>query len=618
MRSTIRAAAIGAVTLGLSANANGQATATPPAQPVPSAAVLRDFDAYVPAAMRLWKVPGIAIAVVRNDTIVFAKGYGVRTIGRPEAVDERTMFAIGSASKAFTAAAIGMLVDDGKVRWEDPATRYLPGFQLYDPYVTREITVRDLLSHRSGLERGDLMWYGTAYDREDVLRRVRYLKPRWSLRSTFGYQNIMYVAAGEVTARITGGTWDDAIRTRIFTPLGMTASITSVLPLQSLPNVATPHGETDDTVRAISYRNIDNVGAAGSINSHVMDMAQWVRLQLNNGNFEGKQLLSTATAAEVHTPQTIIRREGIWGLLHPESHFLSYGLGWFLADYKGRKLVHHGGNIDGMSALVAMLPEEKTGMVILTNMGGTSLTYALMYRLFDGYLGAPARDWSRDLRTSLDGFLAQGKAAERKRDEQRVKGTRPSLPLTQYAATYSDSMYGDAHVQVEKNALVVRYGEAFTGDLEHWHYDTFRARWRDRQLGKAFITFSVGADGKPRELQFEGLTDFVRVPERPDTVAKIAISEAELAKYVGTFESQSPPVTINVQIIGGSLKAVMEGQPLYTLVPMTETRFQVTGPPSMPAGFYLDYRMNGNKVVSVTLVQPDPQPSLTFLPRPGQ
>ncbi len=619
MRISTWAAPALAAALGWSANAAGQATATPPARPVDQAAVLREFDAYIPGAMRQWDVPGVAIAVVRNDTVVLAKGYGTRTLGKSEPVTERTIFAIGSASKAFTAAAVATLVDEGKLRWDDPATQYLPGFQLYDPYVTRELTVRDLLTHRSGLTRGDMVWYaGVASDRAEVLRRVRYLKPTWGLRSTFGYQNLMYVAAGEVAARITGKSWDDVIRERIFAPLRMTASVTSTTLLKNLPDVATPHTEIDDTVRAISYRNIDNVGAAGSINSNAVDMAQWLRLQLGNGKFAGKQILSTGAAAEAHTPQTLIRREGFWGLLHPESHFLSYGLGWFLADYKGRKLVHHGGNIDGMSALVAMLPEEKTGVVILTNMNGTSLTYALMYRLFDGYLGASPRDWSGQLRKAIDALQAQGKAAEQKREAQRVKGTRPSLAVAKYAGTYSDSLYGDVKVQHENNRLVVKYGSAFRGSLEHWHYDTFRARWQDPQLGRTFVTFAVGPEGKTREMQIENVADFKRAPERADSAPTLAMSEAGMAKYAGTFESKSPPLTVDVQIIGGSLKATVPGQPLYTLVPLSPTRFQLSGPPGMPGGYYLTYKMQGDKVTSMTLVQPDPRPPLTFAPKVGQ
>lgn len=612
------AAPIAAIVLAWSAPAGAQATATPPARAVPAPAVLRDFDAYVPGAMRQWDVPGVAIAVVRDDSVIFAKGYGVRTVGDDAPVSAATLFAIGSSSKAFTAAAIAMLVDEGKVQWNDRATQHLPGFELHDPYVTREITVRDLLTHRSGLTRGDMVWYGTGYDRAEILRRVRHLEPTWSLRSRFGYQNIMYLAAGEVAARAAGEPWDDVVRDRIFSPLGMTSSLTSVVPLAGLADVATPHEEIDDTVRAIAYRNIDNVGPAGSINSNVLDMSRWLRLQLGGGQFEGRQLVSAASAAEMLTPQTIVRREGFWGRIHPESHFLSYGLGWFLADYKGRKLVHHGGNIDGMSALVAMLPEEKTGVVILTNMGGTSLTYALMYRLFDGFLGAPPRDWSAELRASVEALEAQGEAAAKKREAQRAQGTRPSLPLAQYAGVYLDSMYGAATVQLEKERLVVRFGEAFAGDLEHWHYDTFRARWRDPSLGRAFVTFALGPAGKPRTIEIENVAEFARAPEPADSAPKIAMSEAELAKYAGSFTSEAPPLSVTVQLIGGSLKATIEGQPLYTLVPLSPTRFQLTGPSGMPGGYYLDYKLRGERVTSVVLVQPDPQPSLTFAPKRGR
>ena len=358
-------------------------------------APLNGFDDYVNKALREWEVPGLAIAIVKDDRIVLAKGYGVRKLGDPTPVNERTLFAIGSSSKAFTAAAIAMLVDEGKVKWDDPVTKYLPGFELYDPYVTRELTVRDLLSHRSGLERGDLLWYGSEYDRDEILRRTRYLKPTWSLRSTFGYQNLMFLAAGQLIAKVSGKSWDEFIRQRIFVPLSMTASNTSIKDFKNCDNVSSPHGKFEDKIEAIPWRNIDNIAPAGSINSSVVDMAQWVRLQLAQGEYQKQRLLSSGAAKEMQTSQTVIRAEPPFSLFYPEAHFLNYGLGWFLHDYKGRKVVEHGGAIDGMRAQVAMLPEEKLGLVILTNMDGTILPLALMFRIFDAYLGAPQRDWSR-------------------------------------------------------------------------------------------------------------------------------------------------------------------------------------------------------------------------------
>lgn len=480
------------------------------AQPAP----LAGFDDYVNKAIKEWEVPGVAIAVVKDDKIVYAKGYGVRELGKPTPVDERTVFAIGSSSKAFTAATVAMLIDEGKVKWDDPATKYLPGFQLFDPYATRELTVRDLLSHRVGLERGDLLWYASPYDRDEVLRRIRYLRPSSSMRSRFGYQNIMYLAAGEVVSSVTGKEWDDFTRERIFQPLNMTASGTSIKALANSNNVASPHSKFENEVVPIPWRNIDNIAPAGSINSNVVDMAQWVRLHLGNGKYEGKQLISAANVKEMQMPQTIIRLEGSMARLYPEAHFLNYGLGWFLSDYRGRKLVEHGGSIDGMRALVAMLPEENLGVVILTNLSGTILSVPLSYRIFDAYLNAPQRDWSAEMLKSMKALQEQAEAAQKKAEAERVKGTKPSLDLEKYGGVYEDEMYGEARVNFENGKLTLQRGPNFVGDLEHWHYDVFRVTWRDRQMGKGFVSFRLNKEGKVAEMNIESLADFKRAPEK--------------------------------------------------------------------------------------------------------
>ena len=478
------------------------------------------FDAYVGAAMKTWKVPGAAIAIVRNDSMIFAKGYGIREVGKPERVTERTMFAIGSASKAFTAAGVAILVDEKKVRWDAPAAAYLPGFQLYDPYATRELTVRDILSHRSGLARGDMLWYGSELDRDEILRRTRFLQPTWSFRAQFGYQNLMYLAAGQVIARVSDMRWDDFIDQRIFEPLGMTSSTTSISALAGMPDVAKPHAEIDDTVRAIPWRNIDNIAPAGSINSHVIDMAQWVRLQLGKGKFSGKQLIDDELVEEMHTPHTVVRLDGAWKRMNPSAHLMAYGLGWFLNDYEGRLVVHHGGNIDGMSALVALMPGEDIGMVILTNMNGSGLPTVLMRRAFDALLGTPPRDWSAELLRLRDRTLARAKETERKREAERVKGTRPSLPLSAYVGTYADSMYGEAKVRQENGRLVVEFGPSFVGEMEHWHFNTFRTRWRDPSLGRAWVNFTIGSNARVRQMEMENIADFRR-EEKADTTAGI-------------------------------------------------------------------------------------------------
>jgi CubicO group peptidase (beta-lactamase class C family) len=595
-------------------------TALLPMGAAPAAAQQREpypgFDAYVTAALRTWKVPGVAIAIVRNDSVIYAKGYGVRELGKPTSVTPRTTFAIGSASKAFTAAAVAMLVDEGKVRWDDAATRHLPNLQLYDPYATREISIRDLLSHRSGLARGDLVWYGTEFDRDEILRRVRFLQPTWSLRSQFGYQNIMYLAAGQVVARAANTTWDDFVKRRILVPLGMTSSVTSIRPLASMSDVASPHAEIEDTVRAVPWRNIDNIAPAGSINSNVLEMSQWVRLQLGKGKFGGTQLISSAQIEEMHTPHTIIRRDPIFKVLYPESNFFEYGLGWFLQDYRGKKVVHHGGNIDGMSALVTMIPDDHFGMVILTNMNGSALPSVLMYRTFDHHLRAPSRDWSAEIRKSFEALQTQGKETQKKLEAERVSGTKPSLPLRDYAGAYVDSMYGETKVSEQGGKLFITRSPAFEGELEHWHFDTFRSKWRQNLLGKTFVSFRLGPTGKADELAIDmggAPVNFKRRPEMADTTAGVRIADADLPKYLGTFQSTAPPASLTVEKVGEHLKLTVPGQPAYTLVPVTATRFRLTGP-NVPTGFFLDYTLEGGKVRSVTLVQPSPRPSLTLAP----
>jgi CubicO group peptidase (beta-lactamase class C family) len=327
---------------------------------------LNGFDDYVQKAMKEWEVPGVAIAIVKGDQIVLAKGYGVRKIGEPAVVDEHTLFAIGSSSKAFTAASVAILVDQGKLKWDDPVTKYLPGFEMYDPYVTRELTVRDLLTHRSGLQRGDFLWYGSELDRDEIVRRARFIKPSWSLRSTFGYQNIMYLTAGQLVARVSGKTWDEFIQQCIFAPLSMTSSSTSISAFKTADNVASPHAKVDEKVSAIPWRNIDNIAPAGSINSNVLDMAQWVRLQLNQGAIKNERVFSAAAAKEMHASQTIIRFEPPYAMWYPDAHFLNYGMGWFLSDYRGRKVVEHGGAIDGMRAEVAVIPAAGDAKIFVT------------------------------------------------------------------------------------------------------------------------------------------------------------------------------------------------------------------------------------------------------------
>ncbi|MBL8984950.1 MAG: serine hydrolase [Gemmatimonadetes bacterium] len=473
------------------------------------------LDAYLEAAMKAWQVPGMAVAIVRNDSVIYAKGYGVREVGRPERVDERTIFAIGSASKAFTAAAIAMLVDDKKVALDANPSLYLPGFQLYDPYATRELTVRDLLSHRSGLARGELAWYGSGFDRDEIVRRVRFLPPTWSFRSQFGYQNIMYITAGQVVAKVSGRSWDDFVRDRIFTPLGMTASSTSVTAVRGLANVASPHATVNDTVRSVPWRDIDNAGPAGSINSNAVDMAQWVRLQLGRGRYDGKTLISGRQVDEMHQAHTVIRTDSAARAANPDTHLQAYGLGWFLEDYRGRLMVHHGGNVDGFTALVGMIPEEKFGVVVLASQNGSGLPNAVVHRLVDHQLGAPIRDWSADALKRLEAQRARARMAQQRADSGRLAGTKPSLALSAYVGTYADSLYGQVVIKDNGGKLHLSFGPNWKSDLEHYHLESFRARFDTPVLPPVPVTFRIGGSGKVESvlLDMAGTAEFKRVPD---------------------------------------------------------------------------------------------------------
>ena len=481
---------------------------------------LQGLDAYIGQAVADWNVPGLAIAVVKDDEIVLAKGYGVREVGKEEPVDEHTIFAIGSSTKAFAAATVALLVDEGKLSWDDPVTKHLPRFQMYDPWVTRELTVRDTLCHRSGLPEhgGDALYYFFDYDQDEILRRVRYIKPESSFRSEFAYQNLMYIAAGAVVAAISGQNWQDFVTERILDPLGMTESSASITGLAGAVNVATPHMEFGGGSFAIPWRNIDNEAPAGSINSTALDMAQWLRLQLGEGLYEEQQLLSPASVREMHHSQTVVRNAPPSDVLYPDISFLSYGMGWYLFDYAGHKVVRHSGMIDGMTAMVAMMPQENLGVVILTNTSWSILPFALTLTVFDAFLDIPEQDWSSQFlerQKVIQAFLQQSVAAP-----ERMEGTTPSLPLSDYAGTYVNEADGEMKITMEDGKLVVEVEPAgIKADLEYWQYDTFRMAWLN-PIYPGFATFTLDATGKVDEMKVGGgnilNASFERVPETPD------------------------------------------------------------------------------------------------------
>jgi CubicO group peptidase (beta-lactamase class C family) len=480
-----------------------QTTAPPPAAATaPStAAALAGLDAYIETARQAWQTPGLSVAIIKDDKIVYSKGFGVREEGKPGKVDAATVFAIGSATKAFTAAALGMLVDEKKIGWNGAVHDYMPSFEMDDPYVTRHATVRDLLSHRTGVVTNGSLWYGSGFDRNEIIRRMRFQTESIGFRNQFQYQNEMFIVAGEVVAAVTGTSYDKFIASRIFEPLGMRSSYTSITALKGLANVATPHVLVDGRMLPIAYRMIDNVGGAGVINSNAHDMAQWVRLQLGGGTFEGKQLIAPATLAEMHTGQIVPR-----GAASPSFKFSEYGLGWGIQEYRGQKLVAHSGAIDGMQSIVAMIPDRKLGVVVLSNGMRTMLPVAVELRIIDAFLGGPVTDHSAILKKASDDAA---RIAREKTPPPPATVSPPTLSLDRYAGTYSSAMLGDVVITLADGKLMLAR-PVDSAVLDHQDKDQFKALWKSPGQASIFgqtpAGFTFGSAGQITTLDLGGDT----------------------------------------------------------------------------------------------------------------
>jgi CubicO group peptidase (beta-lactamase class C family) len=462
-----------------------------------------DLDAYIVRTMQTYEVPGIAVAIVKDGKVVLQKGYGVRKLGEPAPVDANTLFGIGSNTKAFTAAALATLVDEGKISWDDPVYERLKGFEMYDPYVSKEMRIRDLLCHRSGLGlgEGDLMfWPHTTFTRDDVVYRLRYLKPVTSFRTKFAYNNLMFVTAGQVLAEVSGKSWDDYVRDKIFLPLGMSSTNTSTDLYKPGADWAFPHSKVDGKLQSIRFENLDNAAAAGSINSSVADMSRWVLTQLNRGKIPDSEnrLFSEKSSKEMWSQQSIIGvNEGADDLKALRPRFSGYGMGWFLRDYKGRKLVGHSGGVAGFVTRVAMVPEENLGVVILTNAEEGYAFESILYHILDGYLGGPTEDYTVAFKAVEDKEKKDADETMQKAQQTRAADSKPSLPLEKYAGDFTDPWYGKMTIRPENSGLVLQLlrTEKGTADLQHWQYDTFKAHWRDHTVEDAFVTFALKPDG---------------------------------------------------------------------------------------------------------------------------
>lgn len=467
------------------------------------------FDAYVQQAVQDWDAPGLAIVVVKDDKVVFEKGYGLREVGKSEPVDPETLFAIASTTKAFTAAAIGMLVDEGKLKWDDPVVKHLPEFKLRDRQLSDQITIRDLLTHRAGLPNTDFLWNDKETSTADIMQRLEYVDAAYPPRSGFIYQNIMYAVAGEVIKSVSGKSWEDFIRNRILEPLEMDRSSTTRAGVALSENVASPHDYVGEKLKPVAGSFADAIGPAGSMWSSVAEMSRWLRFLLNGCETEnGEELLEKTTCEELFKPQVVLS-----GNSYPTSelikpHWETYGLGWFQQDYEGRKVDFHTGSLSGMVAIAGMIRDENLGIFILANRDHVEVRHALMYYVFDLYDQDTPRDWSSELKVLYDGLAAEQKKSGAKNDlkikKERAANTKPGLPLENYTGKYKDELYGTVEVTIKEKFLRLKYGN-LSGNLEHWHYNTFQLiNDKAESSYKPLVDFNLNASGEPEEIVLSG------------------------------------------------------------------------------------------------------------------
>ncbi|HMK24921.1 MAG TPA: serine hydrolase [Chitinophagaceae bacterium] len=470
---------------------------------------IRDsLDSYVNKALNDWQIPGVSVCIVKNGKVVVMKGYGVKETGTNDKVDENTLFMIGSNSKAFTATAIALLDAEKKLSLDDKVQKWLPDFKLYDPWVAKEAILRDLLCHRLGFEtfQGDFMYFDSDLTTAEVREKMGKLKPIYGFRSKWGYTNCAFMTAGEIIPKVTGQSWADFVTEKIFKPLGMNNSLALSKDIQTAGNKCSAHTVTEGVLKKIPYGHIDNLAPAGSISSSVNDMSKWVIMQLNNGKLDGKEIIPASAIAQTRTPHSIL---GNGGHMFNRSHFALYGLGWFLEEYAGRKIVAHTGGVNGFVTSVCLVPEEKLGIIVFTNTDANGFYEALRNEIEDAYLGLPYRNYSQV-------FLARQKMQEAQEEKQvRTKRDtiamhlKTNLPLQAYAGNYVHDVYGNMMIASENGKLIARF-EHHKGryaELEALGGNRFLATFNDPLYGIKVWPFTV--DGNKVRSVTVKVADFV-------------------------------------------------------------------------------------------------------------
>lgn len=551
---------------------------------------------------------GFAVAVVKKDKIIYAKGFGYRDNEKKLSVTPNTLFAIGSCTKAFTASLLGLLNKDGKVDFDKSPREYLPELEFYNNELNNEITVRDMMCHRTGLPRHDYSWYlFNTSSRDSLLRRIKYMEPTASVRQIFQYNNFMFLLQGMITEKLTGKSWEENVKEKIFTPLGMNNSNFSVHTLEKSDDASLGYTIVKDSIiKKTDYYDIDAMGPAGAINSSVNEMSNWVITWINGGKFNGKEILPTNYVTQAMSSQMVVA-PGFPDKEIPDAHFSNYGFGWFLISYRGHYRVEHGGNIDGFSASTSFFPTDSIGIIVLSNQNNSLLPGIIRNMIADRLLGLKKIDWNARADSALAKAKAAAKEAEKTAVSNKKTGTKPSHPIADYTGLYNNPGYGIIEVFLKNDSL---FAHIPNGDLwlRHYHYDVFEPFDVDKKDGVDT------ADKSDLRIQFHmnpaGEIDMLSAPFQPGlkdiefsrTSKPKEITKEEVKKYEGTYEF-APGKEAKFYIKGEkTLYAFVEGQPEYELVPTDKNKFDFKTLKGFSVKFEEDDK---GEIISVSFIQPN-------------
>ncbi|MFL5241629.1 MAG: serine hydrolase [Gemmataceae bacterium] len=451
----------------------------------------KPVDKLVEDALKVWQVPGVAVAIVKEGEVIYLKGHGVRKLGKKDFVTPDTLFPIASCTKSFTAAAMALLVDEGKMEWDDRVGKHVPSFHLSDPLADGDVRLRDLMCHRTGLRGHDFLWYRAPWDQVEAIRKIGLVKLDKPFRTTLQYQSIMFMVAGRAVESASKLSWSKFIKKRLLDPLEMKDTCFATLEAEKAKDIAGPHARDENGEVAVISRYVEEMpNAASSIHSTARDLAQWLKFQLGDGGWNGKRLLSAKNLEEMHTPQIALRMEGTLKAANPATHLMSYGMAWLIQDYHGKKLISHAGAIDGFRAQLFLVPDAKLGIVLLNNLQDTRMNLALGNSLIDHMLDLSKCDWNAYQSEQVKKQDAAALKRQQDRKEKRQPDTKPSKALAAYVGEYTEPAYGTCRIVLEDGKLIWRWS-TFTCPLEHFENDTFVGR--HAILGTIYFAFHFGS-----------------------------------------------------------------------------------------------------------------------------